>query len=90
MSCGQNAEQNLISKIAHKSFKSIANFKFLETIITNQTRFHEEIKCTLNSKGKHTAINSRLFCPGLISKYGEVYGTTETVILSCLYGFVTG
>jgi hypothetical protein len=65
MSCGENVEQNLISKSANKPFTNATIFKYLETITTNQIRFREEIKSKLNSTGKQATIKSRLFRPNL-------------------------
>jgi hypothetical protein len=40
----QNAGQNQDIKIANTSFENVAQFKYLETTITNQNLIKEEIK----------------------------------------------
>jgi hypothetical protein len=42
---GQN--QNI--RIANESFGTVATFRYLETILTNQNDIHDEIKSRLNS-----------------------------------------
>jgi hypothetical protein len=44
MSHHQNAGQNHSIKIANRSFKNVARFKYLRKIVTNQNMIHEEIK----------------------------------------------
>jgi hypothetical protein len=36
-------------KIANRSFEDVANFKYLETNLTDQNCMHEEIKSRLNA-----------------------------------------
>jgi hypothetical protein len=45
----QNAGRNLDIRIGNRSFKYVAQFKYLGMIVTNQDLFHEEIKRKLNS-----------------------------------------
>jgi hypothetical protein len=40
----QNAGQNRDIKIANGSFENVSQFKFLETIVTNQNLIQEEVK----------------------------------------------
>jgi hypothetical protein len=43
-----NAGQNHNVKIAHRSFKNVAQFKYLGTAVTNKNLIQEEIKRRLN------------------------------------------
>jgi hypothetical protein len=45
----QNASRNRDIKIANRSFENVSQFKYLETTVTNQNLFQEEIKRRLNS-----------------------------------------
>jgi hypothetical protein len=45
----QNAGQRQSIKIGHRSFGSVAKFKYLGTTLTDQNCIHEEIKSRLNS-----------------------------------------
>jgi hypothetical protein len=47
MSRDQNAEQNINMHIGNKSFETEEQFKYLETILINQTSIHVEIKSKL-------------------------------------------
>jgi ribosomal protein S2 len=44
----QNARQNHYINIANRCFDNVAQFRYLGTIITNQTPIQEEIKRTVN------------------------------------------
>jgi hypothetical protein len=48
LSCHQNAGQNYDIKIANRSFKNVAQFKYMGTAVANQNRIEEEIKRRLN------------------------------------------
>jgi hypothetical protein len=41
--------QNAGQKMANRSFENVSQFRYLETIVTNQNLFQEEIKRRLNS-----------------------------------------
>jgi hypothetical protein len=45
----QNADQNSDTKIAHRLFENVSQFKYLGTTVTNQNLNQEEIKKRLNS-----------------------------------------
>jgi hypothetical protein len=45
----QNGGQNHHIKIAKRCFENVAQFKCLETVVTNQNLIQEEIKRRLNS-----------------------------------------
>ncbi|PNF42401.1 hypothetical protein B7P43_G01957 [Cryptotermes secundus] len=45
----QNAGRNHDIKIASRSFENVAEFSYMETIVTHQNSVHEEIKRRLNS-----------------------------------------
>jgi hypothetical protein len=47
MSCGPNARQNHLSKIANKFFENWTKLKYLEIMATSQNCIHAEIKTTL-------------------------------------------
>jgi hypothetical protein len=49
MSCQQNAEQNHNTKIDKASFKSVDQFRYLGTTLTNRNLIHEETKSRLKS-----------------------------------------
>jgi hypothetical protein len=53
----QNAGQNYDIKVATRSFKNMAQFRYLGMTITNQNLIQEEIKRRLNSA------NARIFGP---------------------------
>jgi len=47
LSCGPNAEQNLMIKIANKFFENWIKSKYLEIMATSQNCIHAEIKSRL-------------------------------------------
>jgi hypothetical protein len=49
MSHHQNAGQNHVIKIANRSIENVAQFRYLETAVTNRNLIQEEIKRRLNS-----------------------------------------
>jgi hypothetical protein len=49
MSRDQNAGQNGYIQIGNKSFKTVEQFKYLGTTLTNQNSIHEEIKSRTKS-----------------------------------------
>jgi hypothetical protein len=61
MYCHPNLGQNQNVRIANESFESVATFKYLETILTNQNDIHDEIKSGLNL-GMLAIIQSKIFC----------------------------
>jgi hypothetical protein len=49
MSRHQNSGQNQNMRITNESFENMTKFKYLGTIVTNQTHIYDEIKSRLNS-----------------------------------------
>jgi hypothetical protein len=65
MSHHQNAGQN---QVANRSFENVAQFKHLETTVTNQNLIQEEIKKRLNSGNACYHSVQNLFSSRLLSK----------------------
>jgi hypothetical protein len=64
MSHRQNAGQNLCIKVANKSSKNVAKFKYLGMTVINHNDIHEEIKRRSNSgNARYHAVQDLLsFC----------------------------
>jgi hypothetical protein len=61
MSHSQKIGQKHRIKVANRSFEDVANFKYLETTLTDQNCVHEEIKSRLNSGNAcHHSVQSLL------------------------------
>jgi hypothetical protein len=61
MSRHPNSGQNQNIRILNELFESVAKFKYLETLLTNQNDIHDDIKSRLNS-GMLVIIQSIIFC----------------------------
>jgi hypothetical protein len=77
-------------KIANRSFENVANFKHLETTLTDQNCMHEEINSRLNSgnacyRSVHSLLSSRLLSRNVKVK---IYRTIVLPVV--LYGCETG
>jgi hypothetical protein len=59
----QNEGQNRNIKIPDRCFENVAQFRYLETTITNQNLIQEELKWTLNSD--NTCYYSVVFSPAV-------------------------
>jgi retron-type reverse transcriptase len=62
MSRSQKTGQKHSIKIANRSYKDVAKFRYLGTTLTDQNYIHEEIKSRLNS-GNASYHLFRVFCP---------------------------
>jgi hypothetical protein len=68
----QNAGKNNDIKIANRSFENVEKFKYLETTVTNQNSFQEEIKWRLNSDNACYHSVQKLLSSRLLSKNLEI------------------
>jgi hypothetical protein len=68
LSLHQNAGQNHDMKIGNRSFKNVAQFEYLRTIVTNQNLIQEEIKRILNSGNARYYSVQNLLSSHLLSK----------------------
>jgi hypothetical protein len=85
----QNAKQNYDIKIANISFESVAQFKYLETTVTNQYLIQKEIKGRWNSGNAHYYSIQNLLSSHMLSKNAKL-GIYKTILLPVvLYGCET-
>jgi hypothetical protein len=68
MSGHPNSVQNQNIRTANESFENVANFKYLETTLTNQNDIHNEIESRLNSGNACWNSVQNLLSSRLISK----------------------
>jgi hypothetical protein len=82
----QNAGQNHKIKTGDRSFKNVAQFKYLGTTVTNQNLIQVEIKKRLNSGNPcyHSAQN--LLSSRLLSKNVEIRIYKTIILPVALYG----
>jgi hypothetical protein len=64
----QNSEQNQNVRIANESFENVAKFKYLGTILTNQSYILDEIKSRISSGNACYHSVQNLLSSRLISK----------------------
>jgi hypothetical protein len=80
-------KQNI--KIANRSFEGVAEFKYLETTVTDQYCMHEEIKSRLNS-GNACNHSVQIFLSfRLLSRYVKVKIYKSIILTVVLYGCET-
>jgi hypothetical protein len=70
MSCRQITGRNHNIKVGNKSFQSVATFKYLGMVVTNENGVHEGIKSKLNSGNScyhavQTFLSCRLLCKNI-------------------------
>jgi hypothetical protein len=82
----QNSGQNHDIKIANIFFRNVAQFKYLETTVTNPNLYHEEIKRILNSGSTcfHSAQNP--LSSRLLSKNIKIRIYKTIILPVVLYG----
>jgi hypothetical protein len=61
LSCHQNAAKNHDMEVGNKSFETVAQLKYLEITVTNQSLIHKEINRRLNSGNACYHIKARTF-----------------------------
>jgi hypothetical protein len=89
MSRHPTSGQNQNIRIGNGSFKKVAKFKYLGTMLTNENDIHDEIKSRLNSGNAcyysfHNLLSSRL-----ISKDLKIKVYITVILLVVLYGCET-
>jgi hypothetical protein len=85
----QNVVQKHDIKTANRFFENVAQFKYLETKVTNKSFIHEEIKRRLNSgKTCYHSVQNRLSCR-LLSKNVKIGIYKTIILLVVLYGCET-
>jgi hypothetical protein len=81
----QNAGQNHNIKITNRSFKNVAQFKYLGTTITNQNFIQEEIKRRLNlGNACYHSVQNLLSC--LLYKNVKIRLYKTVILPVALYG----
>jgi hypothetical protein len=85
----QNAGQNHDIKIADRSFENVAQFRYLETTITNQNLIQEEIKRRLNSGNACYHSVQNLLSSRLLSKNIKIRIYKTIISHVVLYGCET-
>jgi hypothetical protein len=84
----RDARQNHDIKIANRCFESVAAFKYLGTILTNQTVIQEKIKRRLNSGNAcYHSVQNILSC--LLSKNIKIRIKKIIILPVVLYGCET-
>jgi hypothetical protein len=90
MPCSQKTGQKQSIKIANRSFKGVAKFKYLGTMLTDQNCMHKEINSILNSGNACYHSVQSLLSSRLLSRYVKV-GIYRTIIQPVvLYGVKLG
>jgi hypothetical protein len=86
----QNSGQNQNIRITNEPYENVAKFKYMGTILTNQSDIHNEIESRLNSANACYYLNQNLLSSRLIPKKKLKIKIYRTVILSVvLYGCET-
>jgi hypothetical protein len=85
----QNVGQNGDIKIANRSFENVSQFKYLETIVTNQNLILEEIKGRLNSGNVCYHSVQNLLSSRLLSKILKIIICKTIILPVVLYGCET-
>jgi hypothetical protein len=86
VSCQLNAGQNYNIKVANRSFKNVAKFRYFETILTNQNLIHDEIKHRLNWGNACCYSVQNLLFSDLLSKNVKIKKKIQKYNFAC--GFV--
>ena len=89
MSRDQNAGRSHNIQIDNSSFESVEEFKYLETILTNQNSTQEEIKGRLNSGNACCHAVQKLLYSGLIFKNLKIKKYRSIILSVVLYGCET-
>jgi hypothetical protein len=76
-------------KINHKSFKTVEQFKYLETTLTNQNPIHEEIESRLKSGNVCYHSVKNLLSSSSLSKNVKIMIYRSVVLPVVLYGCET-
>jgi hypothetical protein len=89
MSCYQKAGQKHSIKIMNRSFKGMAELKYLETTLTDQSCMHKEIKSRLNSENACNHSVQSVLPSCLLSRNIKVKIYKTIILPVVLYGYET-
>jgi hypothetical protein len=89
MSRSQKTGQKHSIKIANRSYKDVAKFRYLGTTLTDQNYIHEEIKCRLNSGNACYHSVQSLLSTRLLSRNVKVKIYRTIILPVVLHGYET-